>query len=365
MLHEASSLVRTGRRLALYQLFSAGLEWRADATCAIEEIIREPQPHRAAPGANMATIFISYASRDQQYADILSRLLTDADHRIYYGGNLLSAGKDMSATIDDAMEKADVFVVLVSSASVQSANIMMELARAKVQAEARLSTVIPLLIEDIPVPGVFRRWGVVFGYNIDVTEVFGKLLTEISSFEESKKEAAARKKEVEHDLSEFVEHAIQTQRNVGKTNRRMAYGCYTGGALALGAGLWTTFEAFLRATDATFVLDTGRMISAGLANVVAIGFLGALAKYGYSLGKSFMSEALKSSDRIHAIQFGQFYLKAFGSRLSPAEVRDAFQHWNIDRNSTFSALDSSEIDPQIISLAGQIAAVALGKKSEK
>lgn len=95
-----------------------------------------------------------------------------------------------------------------------------------------------------------------------------------------------------------------------------------------------------------------------------IGVMAALARYSYSLAKSYMSESLKSSDRIHAIQFGKFFLRAYGGRLTPAEVKDAFQHWNSDRGSTFSTLDPSHIDPQIYALVAQLVGAVAAKKEK-
>jgi hypothetical protein len=70
---------------------------------------------------------------------------------------------------------------------------------------------------------------------------------------------------------------------------------------------------------------------------------------------------------MHAIRFGDFYLNAFGEKVEWSELKEAFQHWNIDRLSTFSGLDASQIDPQILTLFGQMATVfgSKGKDKEK
>ena len=100
---------------------------------------------------------------------------------------------------------------------------------------------------------------------------------------------------------------------------------------------------------------------ASLKSVIVIGLLAACAKYAFSLGISYVSEALKCSDRIHAIAFGKFYLQAYGEKATWAELKEVFQHWNIDRTSTFSSLDTTQIDPQILSLLGDVVKAALGK----
>ena len=61
-----------------------------------------------------------------------------------------------------------------------------------------------------------------------------------------------------------------------------------------------------------------------------------------------MSESLKSADRMHAISFGKFYLKVYGSDDTWPELKEVFQHWNIDRSSSFSSQTTAEFDPKII-----------------
>lgn len=312
----------------------------------------------------MTTIYISHALEDRDYVDQLVPLLEKSGQRLRYFRNF-NAVSGMVESISEQLDDADVFLVVVSSSSMKSANVMMELGRAKVQAEAGDKVVMPLLIEDIPLSGVFRKWGVVFAYGKSIEEIAGRITSEISSFEEARRSKKVQARVVEEDLSRFVDATIETQRASESLNRRTAYGWYATGAIALGAGLAWTANLLAYAVKPDFTPDLTKMISMGLSNIIAIGFLGALGKYGFALGKSYMGESLKSSDRIHAIQFGQFYLRAFGSRLTPAEVRDAFQHWNIDRDTSFSPLNSAEIDPQVLAVVGQIVAGLAAKKDEK
>ena len=85
----------------------------------------------------------------------------------------------------------------------------------------------------------------------------------------------------------------------------------------------------------------------------------------FSLGKSYSSESLKSSDRIHAIRFGEFYLRAFGDKTKWEELKEVFQHWNIDRNSSFASLDVSQFDPKILESLTDLIKVVGGSKDEK
>jgi hypothetical protein len=59
-------------------------------------------------------------------------------------------------------------------------------------------------------------------------------------------------------------------------------------------------------------------------------------------------KVLRNNNRHHAISFGQFYLKAFGDRADWADIKDAFQTWNIDMGSSFIGQSASDIDPQLM-----------------
>jgi len=113
------------------------------------------------------------------------------------------------------------------------------------------------------------------------------------------------------------------------------------------------------------VLPTESLILAALKALLVIGLLGACAKYAFSLGKSYASEALKCSDRIHAIRFGEFYLRAFGEKTQWSELKEVFQHWNIDRSSSFSTLDASSFDPKFIESMIEFAKLFSSKSSSK
>lgn len=61
-----------------------------------------------------------------------------------------------------------------------------------------------------------------------------------------------------------------------------------------------------------------------------------------------MVEAIRCSDRIHAISFGKFFLDAYGSEASREEVLRAFSSWNIDNgNTSFRNQSGEDYDPKI------------------
>ena len=78
-----------------------------------------------------------------------------------------------------------------------------------------------------------------------------------------------------------------------------------------------------------------------------------------------MGEALKNSDRVHAISFCKFYLRAYGEKATWVEIKEVFQHWNIAKDSAFSVLDSKEFDPNFLGAAVELAKVMSGRSENK
>ena len=90
------------------------------------------------------------------------------------------------------------------------------------------------------------------------------------------------------------------------------------------------------------------MVTYGVTCLFIIIILISLSKLLFTLAKSFMVEAIRCSDRIHAISFGKFFLDAYGAEASREEVLKAFSSWNIDNGSTsFRNQSGEDYDPKI------------------
>lgn len=103
--------------------------------------------------------------------------------------------------------------------------------------------------------------------------------------------------------------------------------------------------------------------------VIVIGLFVALAKYCFTYGQSFTHESIKNSERKHAINFGKFYLETYGADAQWSQIKEAFEHWNINSSSAFSGNDSDKFDPKIfdkaIQFAETIQKVSKGKADDK
>ncbi|MBF8224331.1 hypothetical protein [Halomonas sp. 328] len=90
-----------------------------------------------------------------------------------------------------------------------------------------------------------------------------------------------------------------------------------------------SYHSSAEATWPYFVFVTFR-------GLIVVTLFAALARYAFVFSNSYMNESLKCSERRHAINFGKFYLEAFGANSNWSQIKEAFQHWNIGNRSIFS-----------------------------
>jgi hypothetical protein len=315
----------------------------------------------------MAIIYLSYSHKDGDFARLLIENLRSAGHQILADTEILAPGQNWRSILSESLKSADAFVVLLSEWSLASQYTLMEVGSARAYAsEIGKPLIIPVLIDDVPIPPSVGDIQAVFALDRNIGEIV--LAVGRALFISAGREAAKEKKEeetarkIESISTGFIDVAINTQRKYQTENNIWGLCWYVIGFLALVVGIgFALISLQYRTSDPNWL----NLVTILVTNVIVIGFLGACSRYAFSLGKSYISESLKAADRIHAIRFGQFYLQAFGTKANWSELKEVFQYWNIDRSSTFSTLDASQIDPQILSLIGSIATVIGTKGKDK
>jgi hypothetical protein len=318
----------------------------------------------------MSKIYVSYTMRDEQFAQSLMNSLRAVGHEITIEGTRLTPGINWRLELNHGLKAAEVFIILISENTMHSQFPMVELGTARAYAETSgKMLILPIVLGNLTLPTIVQDIQVIFASDRSAGDLVADIDIAISAFEGRRAAQEEQQEEiaqaVQGNLAEFVDEAIKTQEEYERLHKSSAQNWYLIGFASLILGLLTTaYLAYSVIIATSSTADYARTISISLLNVIAIAILAALARYAYSLGKSYMSESLKSSDRIHAIQFGKFFLRAYGSKANSNEIREVFQHWNIDRTSTFSSLDASQIDPQIVNMVVQIVSAITGKKDK-
>src|SRR5579871_5628315 len=93
----------------------------------------------------MPDIFISYSSKDREQAELLTELLASAGLSVWIDQSGIDVATSWSGEIVDAIEGCKAFLVLLSPNSIESVNVVKEVALA---AEKR-KKILPLDLEPV------------------------------------------------------------------------------------------------------------------------------------------------------------------------------------------------------------------------
>lgn len=160
---------------------------------------------------------------------------------------------------------------------------------------------------------------------------------------ERKQEAEELNKSIETDGYTYLDETIKKLNDKVKINKRIAYLSYVG-SFTLLAGLLGFFVVqYLTPKDAMNLSVLGLVQYFGEILVIS-GLTVALSRFLFLLGKSFMVEAIRCSDRAHAISLGRLYLKFYKNKFEWSELKEVLQSWNIDQGSAFRNLDAKDIE---------------------
>ena len=80
----------------------------------------------------MSQVFISYSRRDERDVSLLARKLEDAGHKIWLDRSAIQGGAKWQEEIVRGIERANVFMIVLSPQSVASENVERELGLAHV-----------------------------------------------------------------------------------------------------------------------------------------------------------------------------------------------------------------------------------------
>jgi hypothetical protein len=96
----------------------------------------------------MSRLFISYSRQDSKEVDPLARRLETAGHKVWIDRSAIQGGERWQQQIVSGIERADVFLIILSPESVQSENVERELGLAYVRNKA----ILPVMLHRVEVP---------------------------------------------------------------------------------------------------------------------------------------------------------------------------------------------------------------------
>jgi hypothetical protein len=312
----------------------------------------------------MAKIYFSYSHSDSDLVQKLANKLVETGHEVFIDRNILP-GTKWQNTLSKALREADVVIIIFSKESISSRWLMSETGAALGYfRERNKPKVIPIIIDDIDIPDIISDIQALFAsrneMNLltnDLIRILDNLTGQLNAQEDERKEIQYK---VKLTAAEYIEKSLTDLNQREKKYQRIAYSCYVFAFISLIGCIY--FGIWRSTIIINLKMDIGTHIQFAILSILIISLIIALSRFAFIMGKSFMVEALRNSDRIHAIKFGEFYLNVFGEKAEWQQIKEAFQNWNIDKGSSFLTQNTSDYDPELLKNAIEIAKTIMGKK---
>lgn len=272
---------------------------------------------------------------------------------------IMKVGVDWRKELLNELKSSDGLLVLITKNSLNSKYVISEIGttRAFIDENENKKFLIPVIYGDIEIPDFIKDLYSIRLSDDNYEESINRIDSSISSFigkKEAVEEKASEKREfIERKAADYINIATDALKKRENQNKAVAYLCYGIGFITLVAGIFFAVNGLKSISEVTETIEVTpnivwiTIITLLLKSVIIIGLLLACSKYTFTLGKSFMHEALRNADRLHAISFGEFFIKAYGDKISSYnEINEIFQNWNIDKSSSFYELNSDSYDPK-------------------
>jgi hypothetical protein len=300
----------------------------------------------------MATIQFSFVYQDTEFVNAIGEYLRKEGHNLFIPTEDLLPGKVLLDEISFRLKSADFFIAIFSNHSKNKKFVNAETSQAiGYYKERSKPVIIPIVLDDEPIPEFLKDRIVMRASRDDIeitaeriSSVISSHIGQIQAIEEEKKETIAR---VTSKADSYITTSISRLEKKERIYRGIAYLCYSLCCVSLITAIVYLLLKSNLLLNSKLEITTSKQIQLGLLGFVILALMISISRFLFLIGKSFMVESLRNSDRIHAISFGEFYLKAFGDKADWNEIKEAFQHWNIDQGSTFITQSASEFDPEI------------------
>jgi len=306
----------------------------------------------------MTKVFISHSKIDMDIVEDISAGLIEKGYDIVAPN--LEIGVDINMSLKNIINKASVFIILMTRESVDSKRFLDEFIQISNYTNHSNKILIPIFesginfdrlpgkilnIQGLQFDGRTKKSITLLLQQIDnaINQFLGKRLA-------TEEKAQVIKDKIESTSPEYINETITGLSKREKNLKNTALFWYILGFVSLIAGVGAAIifannglEDFDGSTE-----NWSKTTFFAIKSIVIIVLLISASKYSFNLAKSYMNESLKISDRIHAISFGKFYLQVFNQQIEPSELKDIFQNWNISNESSFIHQKSNDFDPQLL-----------------
>ena len=156
---------------------------------------------------------------------------------------------------------------------------------------------------------------------------------------------------IEKKVPEYVENAVKILEDREKQYRKKAFYWGLQGIIVLFVAISATASLSLYGYaygEKLSSLGWQTLIFISLKGLIILGVLGLWAKHAFTVSNAYMHEAIKRTDRAHAINFGKLYLEVYGNTVDRKELVDIFENWNITSESAFLKASPDSFEPKVL-----------------
>lgn len=87
---------------------------------------------------------------------------------------------------------------------------------------------------------------------------------------------------------------------------------------------------------------------------LVVGIFLYIAQHAFNVSNAYVHESIQRSDKRHAINFGELFLKIYGSSLQRDELLKVFENWNISTDSAFKKIQHASMSKEFASLLSNL-----------
>lgn len=170
-----------------------------------------------------------------------------------------------------------------------------------------------------------------------------------ADFDEATKRQVQQR--IEAKVPEFVAAAIKSLEDRESLYRKKAsqWSIHGTAVLILSIIATTAISLFGSGIGGSIKdLEWQTLVFVSFKGLVILGVLGLWAKHAFTVSNAYMHEAIKRSDRVHAISFGKLYLEIYGNNIERKELIEIFEDWNIASESAFLKVNPNSFEPKIL-----------------
>lgn len=296
-------------------------------------------------------IYVSCTNKDRVFADeIIKELEENSQYNFTAYHKDILIGDDYKQTVSNSIRDSNIVIAFISKAYIESKYAVLELDWSLAYYyENKNPIILPVILDNVNIPYDISNIYCLVANKEKKQNIIEQLRDSINRINVTIEEANAV--ELNHrvviDGSKYIEETKQRLEKSVNNNRNWAIVCYSLCFIFLIIGL--IYSICKSNSFVAQINNTQQSIKFTIESLLVVSLFISIARFTLILGKSFMVESIRNNDRIHAIDFGDFYLKLFKNKFEWKELKEILQNWNIDKGSAFITQDEKDIEPSILS----------------